>query len=58
MDFMKFIYDSYIISQPLFCAIDQGSSNYIFIEDKYYLLSISSNNDIKTLRLKISFTLN
>ena len=51
-DFIKFTHDSFIISQQLLAVKDGENIYFLFVEDNYYTLTLSSENEISSLSLK------
>lgn len=56
-DIIKFTHDSYIFSQPLLVARDGNNIYYLFVEENYYRLTLSSENKIESLESKKSLSL-
>ena len=45
-NFAKYPHDSYLISQNLFFFITELNHNHLFLENRYYSFSFSSENEI------------
>ena len=46
-DYITLFYDSYIFAQPLFIYFDKSNNYFIFIQDKYYIVELSQENEMK-----------
>ena len=55
-DFVKFIHESYIFSQSLFLCIDESNNFFLFLNDKYYNVELSSEKQIEKISSKKNLT--
>ena len=57
-DFIKITHNSYTLFQPLIATIDENNNYYLFLEDKYYSITLNAENEINIKNFKKSFSSN
>ena len=51
-DFVKLFHESYLFSQSLFLCIDESNNFFLFLNDKYYNVELSSEKQIERISFK------